>query len=93
MGSDGLWDKNLAEKKTSEDLAKKFSAEVSENLPADLSAQCQKADLCFIAGSKLTENLGYEEDTLEDLEQGYDKQAVGEREYIELLKKGTNQRF
>ena len=76
-----------------EDLAKKFSAEVSENLPADLSAQCQKADLCFIAGSKLTENLGYEEDTLEDLEQGYDKQAVGEREYIELLKKGTNQRF
>jgi LCP family protein required for cell wall assembly len=76
-----------------EDMAKKFSAEISQNLPADLSAECQKADFCLVAGSNLTENLGYEENTLEELEQGYDKQAVNEREYIELLKKGSSQRF
>jgi len=76
-----------------EDIAKKFSADISSNLPADLSGQCQKADLCLIAGSNLTENLGYEENTIAEIEQGYDKQAVDERQYIELLKKGSNQKF
>jgi len=76
-----------------EDLSKKFSAEISQELPDDLSAPCQKADLCLAAGSNLTENLGYEENTLEELEEGYDKQAADEREYIELLKKGTDRKF
>jgi LCP family protein required for cell wall assembly len=76
-----------------EDLAKKFSAKTSQNPPAYLSAQCQKANLCLVAGSDLIENLNYEENTVEDLEQGYDKQAADEREYIELLKKGSHQKF
>ena len=76
-----------------EDLAKKFSAEISQNPPADLSAQCRNTDLCLVAGSDLTENVGYEENTIEELEEGYDKQTVDEREYIELLKKGSSARF
>ena len=76
-----------------EDLSKKFSTNISTNLPADLSAQCQKVDFCLVAGSNLIENLDYEENTIEELEQGYDKQAVDEREYIELLKKGSSQKF
>lgn len=76
-----------------EDLAKKFSADISQNLPTDLSAQCQKTDLCLIAGSDLLERLDYEEGTIEDLENEYDKGQIDEKEYIELLKKGTNQKF
>ncbi|MDD5490095.1 MAG: hypothetical protein PHP25_05460, partial [Candidatus Moranbacteria bacterium] len=76
-----------------EDLSKKFSAEISPNSSADFSARCQKADFCLVAGSDLTENIGYEENSLLDLEQGYDKQTVDERQYIELLKKGSSQKF
>lgn len=76
-----------------EDLAKKFSTEISQNLPPNLSAQCQNADLCLIAGSDLVENLDYEEGTIEELESEYDKQQIDEREYIKLLKKGASQKF
>lgn len=76
-----------------DDLSKKFLAEISQNIPANVPPQCQKVDLCLIAGSDLTENLGYEENSIQDLEQGYDKQAVDEKQYIELLKKGSSTRF
>jgi len=76
-----------------EDLTKKFSVKVSQNPPAEILAQCQKADLCLVAGSDLVENLNYEENTIEDLEEGYDKTTVEEKEYIELLKKGNKNKF
>ncbi|MFA5925907.1 MAG: LCP family protein [Parcubacteria group bacterium] len=75
-----------------EDLSKKFSAEISENTPGNVPPQCQKAYFCLIAGSNLIDSLNYEEGTIEDLENEYDKQIVDEREYIELLKKGTNKK-
>jgi len=39
LGSDGLWDKNLAEKKTSEDLAKKIIDQISSS--TDLDTYCK----------------------------------------------------
>jgi hypothetical protein len=76
-----------------EDISKKFGVQISENLPADLSVSCANADLCLVAGSDLSASAGYEENTTADLEQGYDKQALDERKYIELLKKGTSNKF
>lgn len=76
-----------------DDLSKKFSAEVISILPPEYSQSCRDADLCLIAGSDLTENLNYEENTMEELERGYDKQDMDEREYINLLKKGSSKKF
>jgi hypothetical protein len=41
----------------------------------------------------LTESLNYEENSVEELEEGYDKQQIDERTYIELLKKGSVKRY
>ena len=76
-----------------EDISKKLGAENSQNPPPQFSAQCQNTDLCLIAGSDLRDILDYEENTIEDLEKGYDHQEIDEREYIELLKKGSNKKF
>lgn len=76
-----------------DDLSKKFGADVSSNLIAEYSSQCQKVDICIIAGSDLAENINYDENTIEELEEGYDKQEVDERQYIELLKKGSSRKF
>jgi polyisoprenyl-teichoic acid--peptidoglycan teichoic acid transferase len=76
-----------------EDISKKLGAEVHQDLPATFSTQCQKADLCLIAGSDLTDNLDFEEGTVSELENEYDHQQVDEREYIELLKKGSNKKY
>ncbi|MDI6777714.1 MAG: LCP family protein [Patescibacteria group bacterium] len=76
-----------------EDMAKKFSAEISQNFSANLSAACANADLCLVAGSDLTDNLDYEEDTVKELESEYEKQQIDEREYIELLKKGSIKKY
>jgi LCP family protein required for cell wall assembly len=76
-----------------EDIAKKFSAEIGQTLPANLSAACSGADLCLAGGQDLVGNLDYEEGTLEELENEYDKQQIDEREYIELLKKGSATKF
>jgi len=37
--------------------------------------------------------LNYEEGTIEELESEYEKQPVDEKEYIELLKRGSNRKF
>jgi hypothetical protein len=76
-----------------EDLSKKFSAQVSTNLPAELSSQCQNVDFCLVAGSNIADKLNYEENSVEDLENGYDQQQIDEKGYIDLLKKGSSQRF
>lgn len=72
-----------------EDLSKKFSAQITANLPANLSAQCKNADFCLVAGSNLTDRLNYEENSVSDLESGYDQQSIDEKGYIDLLKKGS----
>lgn len=76
-----------------EDLSKKLGAKISIYLPDSLSAQCQGADFCLVAGSDLTDKLNYEENSVQDLENGYDHQQVDEKTYIELLKRGSNQKF
>lgn len=76
-----------------EDISKKLSAQASQDASAEYSSLCQGADFCVVAGSDLTESVDYEENTIEELEQGYDKQQIDEREYIELLKKGSNKKF
>jgi len=76
-----------------EDLSKKLGAKIATNLPANFSSSCQGVDFCLIAGSDLTDQLNYEENSVTDLEKGYDQQAIDERQYIDLLKKGSNQKF
>ncbi|MFH0929876.1 MAG: LCP family protein [Candidatus Moraniibacteriota bacterium] len=76
-----------------EDLSKKLGAKISIYPTDILSAQCQDADFCLVAGSDLTDKLNYEENSVQDLENGYDHQQVDEKTYIELLKKGSNQKF
>jgi len=76
-----------------EDLSKKLGAKISIYPPDNISAQCQGADLCLVAGSDLTDKLNYEENSVEDLENGYDHQQIDEKTYIELLKRGSNQKF
>jgi len=76
-----------------EDISKKLGAKISEDLPENLSDACSGTDLCLVAGSDLASAANYDEDTTNDLEQGYDKQTVDEREYIELLKKGSSYKF
>ncbi|HLM84036.1 MAG TPA: LCP family protein [Candidatus Bathyarchaeia archaeon] len=76
-----------------EDLTKKLGAKFSVYPPDTLSAQCQGADFCLVAGSDLTDKLNYEENSVSDLESGYDQQQVDEKTYFNLLKKGSNQKF
>jgi polyisoprenyl-teichoic acid--peptidoglycan teichoic acid transferase len=76
-----------------EDISKKLGAQVQQELPPAFSSQCQKADLCLVAGSDLTDNLNFEEGTVTDLENEYDHQQIDEREYIDLLKKGSNKKY
>jgi polyisoprenyl-teichoic acid--peptidoglycan teichoic acid transferase len=76
-----------------EDISAKFGAPVQDILPADLAKPCQGADFCLLAGTDLLENLNYEEGTVTDLENEYDHQQIDEREYIELLKKGSNKKY
>ena len=76
-----------------EDISKKLGAKISIYLPDNLSAQCQGADFCLVAGPDITDKLNYEENSVQDLENGYDQQQVDEKTYFNLLKKGSNQKF
>jgi len=76
-----------------EDISKKIGTKISIYLPDNLSAPCQGADFCLVAGSDLTDKLNYEENSVQDLENGYDQQQVDEKTYFNLLKKGSNQKF
>lgn len=76
-----------------EDLSKKFNAHISNNLPAELSSRCQNVDFCLVVGSDIADKLNYEENSVQDLESGYDQQSIDEKGYIDLLKKGSNVKF
>jgi len=76
-----------------EDLSKKLGAKISVYLPDTLSSQCKDSDFCLVLGSDSADKLNYEENSVEDLENGYDHQQVDEKTYIELLKRGSNQKF
>ena len=76
-----------------EDISKKLGAKISIYLPDNLSAQCQGADFCLVAGPDITDKLNYEENSVQDLENGYDQQQVDEKTYFNLLKRGSNQKF
>jgi polyisoprenyl-teichoic acid--peptidoglycan teichoic acid transferase len=76
-----------------EDLSKKLGAKISIYPTDTLSAQCQGADFCLVLGPDAADKLNYEENSIEDLENGYDHQQVDEKTYIELLKRGSNQKF
>jgi len=77
-----------------EDLSKKLDAQISTSaLPATLSVKCKNADFCLVAGSDITDKLNYEENSVSDLESGYDQQSIDEKGYIDLLKRGSNAKF
>ncbi len=76
-----------------EDLSKKLGAKISIYPPDTISSQCKSADFCLVAGSDISDKLNYEENSVEDLENGYDQQRVDEKTYFNLLKKGSNQKF
>jgi LCP family protein required for cell wall assembly len=83
-----------------EDLSKKFSARVEIGKPPEVEPQANRGsasnsqtDFILVAGSDLTDKLNYEENSLEDLEKGYDQQSIDEKGYIDLLKKGSSQKF
>lgn len=77
-----------------EDLSKKLGAQISTAaLPANLSTQCKNVDFCLIAGSDITDKLNYEENSVSDLESGYDHQQIDEKDFFELLKKGSSAKF
>lgn len=76
-----------------EDLSKKFSAQISSDLPANFFAPCKGVDFCLVVGSNLTDRLNYEENSVSDLESGYDQQKIDEKGYVDLLKKGSNKKF
>jgi LCP family protein required for cell wall assembly len=81
-----------------EDLSKKFSAEIANGgststMEVEPPSECKSANLCLVAGENITNSLNYEEDSVSDLENEYDHQQIDEREYIDLLKKGTSRRF
>jgi polyisoprenyl-teichoic acid--peptidoglycan teichoic acid transferase len=76
-----------------EDISKKLGAKISVYMPDNLSAQCQGADFCLVAGKDITDKLNYEENSVEDLENGYDQQQVDEKTYFNLLKRGSSQKF
>jgi LCP family protein required for cell wall assembly len=76
-----------------EDLSKKLGAKISIYLPDNFSVQCKGVDFCLVLGPDAADKLNYEENSVQDLENGYDHQQVDERTYIELLKRGSNQKF
>jgi LCP family protein required for cell wall assembly len=76
-----------------EDLSKKLGAKISIYPPDNLSATCKDVDFCLIAGLDLTDKLNYEENSVQDLENGYDQQQVDEKTYFNLLKRGSSQKF
>jgi LCP family protein required for cell wall assembly len=76
-----------------EDISKKLGAKISIYLPDSLSAQCQGSDFCLVAEKDITDKLNYEENSVEDLENGYDQQQVDEKTYFNLLKRGSSQKF
>ncbi|MCI0471287.1 MAG: LCP family protein [Candidatus Aminicenantes bacterium] len=76
-----------------EDLAKKFSAKIENGGSTSIMEVEPPADFILIAGPELGDKLNYEEDSVADLERGYDQQSIDERGYIELLKKGSNKKF
>ena len=76
-----------------DDISKKLGTKISEDLPPALKVPCSGADLCLVAGSDLAYSANYEEDTTNELEQGYDKQAIDEKTYVDLLKKGSRNKF
>lgn len=75
-----------------EDLSKKFSAQIAtgRDLPWQVSTG---TDFVLVAGSNLTVRLNYEENSVSDLENGYDQQSIDEKGYIDLLKKGSSAKF
>jgi len=76
-----------------EDISKKLGAKISVYMPDNLSAQCQGSDFCLIAGPDITDKLNYEENSVQDLENGYDQQQVDEKTYFNLLKRGSENKF
>ncbi len=93
VGNTIIYDVSKTKPFSAEDISKKLGARVSQEAPDDIYSVCREADLCLVAGFDLAEQVDYEENSLEELEEGYDKKAVDEKEYIELLKKGSSQRF
>jgi len=88
-----VYDRTKTKPFSLEDLSKKLSARISESLPTELVSPCVGADLCFIAGSDLASTANYDEDSAAQLAEGYDKNAADEKTYLDLLKKGSNQKF
>jgi LCP family protein required for cell wall assembly len=76
-----------------EDISKKLGAKISIYPTDAVSTQCQGADFCLVAGKDITDKLNYEENSVQDLENGYDQQQVDEKTYFNLLKRGSNQKF
>ncbi|MDP1845214.1 MAG: LCP family protein [Candidatus Moranbacteria bacterium] len=81
-----------------EDLSKKLGAKIengslASTVEAKLPPSANKPDFILVAGSDITDKLNYEENSVQDLENGYDHQQVDEKTYIDLLKKGSSQRF
>jgi LCP family protein required for cell wall assembly len=76
-----------------EDLSKKLGAKISAYPNDSNSAQCKDVDFCLIAGSDIIDKLNYEENSVSDLENGYDQQQIDEKGYIDLLKKGSSKKF
>jgi len=76
-----------------EDISKKLGAKISIYMPNNLSSECRDTDFCLVAGKDITDKLNYEESSVEDLESGYDRQQVDEKEFFELLKKGNDKKF
>ncbi len=83
-----------------EDLSKKFSAKIATGLPNEVSPRFSRGetsnkepDFILVAGSDLTDKLNYEENSVSDLESGYDQQSIDEKGYIDLLKKGSDKKF
>ncbi|MDD3487265.1 MAG: LCP family protein [Candidatus Moranbacteria bacterium] len=74
-----------------ENLSKKLPAKiVSEN---SMPENCKDFNLCLILGSDLTDRLNYEENSVEDLESGYDQDKIDEKSFIDLLKKGSSVKY
>lgn len=76
-----------------EDMSKKLGAKISIYLPEDLSETCGEVDLCLVAGTDIGDKLNFEENSVQDLENGYDHQQIDEKTYFNLLKRGSSQKF
>jgi len=77
-----------------EDLSKKLGAEIANgDSISTMEIESPRPDFILVAGSDITDKLNYEENSVSDLEQGYDQQTTDEKTYIDLLKKGSSQKF